>query len=135
MGIKHTSHARYELWYHAAWGTKYRKRVFTDSKTQQEVENILREIALQYDMEIEKVEVLSDHLHLSLSAPPRIAPSRAIQILKSVSTRILFQRYKFLKQFYWGGEIWIAGYFIRSVGVGLTKEQINQYIQEQAEEI
>lgn len=86
-------------------------------------------------MEREKVEVLSDHVHLSLSAPPRIAPSRAIQILKSVSTRTLFQRYKFLKQFYWGGEIWIAGYFIRSVGSGLTKEQVNKYIEEQAEEI
>lgn len=135
MGIKHTSHARYELWYHVAWGTKYRRRVFTDKKTKQEVENLLKEIALQYDMEIDKVEVLSDHLHMSLSAPPRIAPSKAIQIIKSVSTRILFQRYKFLKQFYWGGEIWIAGYFVRSVGPGLTKEQINRYIEEQSEEI
>ena len=135
MGIRHTSHARYELWYHVAWGTKYRKHVFTDPKTKEEVGDLLREIALQYDMEIEKIEVLSDHVHLSLSAPPRIAPSRAIQILKSVSTRRLFQRYKFLKQFYWGGEVWIAGYFIRSVGVGLTKEQVNKYIEEQAEEI
>ncbi len=133
--IRHTSHARYDLWYHVAWGTKYRKRIFKTEETKQEVENLLKEIALQYDMEIEKIEVLSDHVHLMLSAPPRIAPSRAIQIIKSVSTRMLFKRYKFLKQYYWGGEIWVAGYFIRSVGSGLTKEGINKYIAEQSEEI
>ena len=135
MGIKHTSHARYELWYHVAWGTKYRKRVFTDKVTQGEIEKLLREIALQYDMEIDRVEVLSDHIHMSISAPPRIAPSRAVQILKSVSTKLLFRKYKFLKGMYLGGEIWVAGYFIRSVGLGLTKEAINRYIDEQSEEI
>ena len=86
-------------------------------------------------MEIDKIEVLSDHVHMSVSAPPRIAPSRAIQILKSVSTRLLFKQYKFLKKYYWGGEVWVQGYFIRSVGPGLTKEQINKYIEEQSEEI
>lgn len=134
-GIRHTSHARYELWYHVAWGTKYCKRVFTEKKTQEEVANLLREIALQYDMEIDRVEVLSDHVHMSISAPPGIAPSRAVQILKSVSTKLLFRKYKFLKQYYWGGEVWITGYFMRSVGPGLTKEQINTYIDEQSEEI
>jgi len=135
MGIRHTSHARYELWYHVAWGTKYRKKVFTDKNTQVEVEDLLKEIALQYDMEIDKVEVLSDHIHMSLSAPPRMAPSRAIQIIKSVSTKMIFKRYKFLKGMYWGGEIWVAGYFIRSCGPGLTKEQVNSYIEGQSEEI
>lgn len=135
MGIKHTSHARYELWYHVAWGTKYRKRVFTDKVTQSEVEKLLREIALQYDMEIDRVEVLSDHVHMSVSAPPRIAPSRAVQIIKSISTKQMFKKYKFLKGMYWGGEVWVAGYFIRSVGPGLTKEAINRYIDEQSEEL
>lgn len=135
MGIKHTSHARYELWYHAVWGTKYRKRVFTDKVTQKEIENLFREIALHYDMEIDRVDVGVDHVHMSVSAPPRIAPSRAVQILKSVSTKHLFKKYKFLKGMYWGGEVWVAGYFIRSVGPGLTKEEINRYIDEQSEDI
>lgn len=135
MGITHTSHARYELWYHVAFSTKYRKKVFTDKKTKEEVENLFREIALQYDMKIDKVQAMSDHVHMSVSAPPRIAPSRAVQILKSVSTKMLFKNYKFLKKFYWGGEVWVSGYFIRSVGPGLTKEQINHYIEEQSEEI
>lgn len=30
MMIRHTAHARYEPWYHFAWSTKYRKKVWTD---------------------------------------------------------------------------------------------------------
>ena len=134
MGIKHTSHARYELWYHFAFGTKYRKRIFQDERIRQEVGLLFREIASHYDMEVGQIEVLSDHVHLLLSVPPRIAPSQAISILKSVSTKALFKRYKWLKNHYWGGEVWIAGYFVRSVGSGLTREAIEKYIKEQSDE-
>ncbi len=135
MGIIHTSHARFDLWYHVAFSTKYRKKIFTDSKTKEEVENMFREIALQYDLKIDKIQVMSDHVHMSVGALPRIAPSRCVQILKSVSTKLLFKQYKFLKKFFWGGEVWVQGYFVRSVDTGLTKEQINKYIDEQSEEI
>jgi len=85
-------------------------------------------------MEIGIIEVLSDHIHLTLSAPPRIAPSRAIQILKSLSTRYLFNLFPWLKQRYWGRKVWVAGYFIRSIGPHLTKERIEEYIKEQSED-
>ena len=135
MGVKHTSHARFELWYHLAFSTKYRKKIWTNEETKNSVSELFRTIARYYDMEIDKIEVLSDHVHMSVSAPPRIAPSRVAQILKSVSTRLLFKQYKWLRSQYWGGEIWVQGYFIRSVGPGLTKEQINKYIEEQSEEL
>ena len=106
-----------------------------DRKVQQEVKTLLREIAAAYDMRVDKGEVLTDHVHLLLTAPPRLAPSRAVQILKSVSTKKLFHQYRWLRKQYWGGEVWVQGYFVRSVGPSLTKEQIGRYIDEQAEEI
>lgn len=135
MSVKHTSHARFELWYHFAFSTKYRKRIWNNQQTKQEVAEIFRTIAQNYDMEIGAIEIMSDHAHMTVSAPPKIAPARAIQILKSVSTRLLFKQYKWLRSHYWGGEIWVQGYFVRSVGPGLTKEQIDKYILEQSEEI
>jgi len=135
MGIKKTSHARYELWYYLAFCTKYRKRVFNDKKTKEEVDLLFREIALHYDLEVGQVEVLSDHVHMTLTAPPRIAPAQAVAILKSVSTKLLFKRYRWLKNQYWGGEIWAGGYFVRSIGSGLTKDAIEKYIKEQSEQI
>lgn len=133
--IKHTSHARYALWYHCVWGTKYRKHIWKDLYTKNRIKIIFKMIASEYDMEIGEIEVLSDHIHLTLSAPPRIAPSHAIQILKSVSTKLLFEEFTWLRGQYWGGEIWVRGYFIRSFGVGITKAMIDKYIKEQDEEI
>ncbi|MCI5108578.1 MAG: IS200/IS605 family transposase [Candidatus Pacebacteria bacterium] len=132
--IRKTSHARYSLWYHLVWGTKYRKKIWKDKDTKNRVKEILRATALHHDIEIEEIEVLSDHVHMMASAPPRIAPSRIVQILKSISTKLLFEEFPWLKQYYWGGEIWVRGYFARSVGEGLTKAKIDRYIKEQSEE-
>ena len=136
MVIRHTSHARYDLWYHLVWATKYRRRVWTHEYGKKRVEQILKECAAQYDMKIDRIACLSDHVHMSISAPPRIAPFRMAQILKSVSTKLLIQEFPWLTtKFYWGKEIWAQGYFVRSVGPGLTKEQIDRYVLEQSEEV
>ena len=134
MEIRKTSHARYELWYHLAFSTKYRKQVFNDEKSKRDTEQLFREIAEHYDLEVGEIEVLSDHVHLTLTAPPRIAPAQAVAILKSVSTKMLFKKYRWLKKQYWGGEVWSGGYFVRSIGTGLTREAIEKYIKEQSEE-
>ena len=135
MVIRHTAHARFDLWYHLAWSTKYRKHIWVDEAKRESVKRLFRKIAGKYDMDIGVIELLSDHIHLTLTAPPRIAPGRAAQILKSVSTKAIFAWYPELRRTYWGGELWSAGYFVRSVGPGLTKEQVDKYILEQSEEI
>ena len=96
---------------------------------------MLQEIAAHYDLKIDKISCLSDHVHMSVSAPPRIAPARIAQILKSVSTKRLFEEFPWLYKQYWGKEIWASGYFVRTVGPGLTKEQIDQYVLAQEEEV
>ena len=135
MPIRHTSHARYDLWYHFAWSTKYRKKIWVDDQKRAAVKQLFRKIAEQYDMEVGTIALLSDHIHLTLTAPPRIAPAQAAWILKSVSTKALLNYYPELKRVYWGQQIWVQGYFVRSAGPGLTKEQIDHYIREQTEEV
>ena len=82
-------------------------------------------------MKLGEVECVVDHIHMTASAPPRIAPARIAQILKSVTTKLMFEEFPWLRREYWGGEIWVAGYFVRSVGPGVTKEQIERYVREQ----
>ena len=102
MTVKHTSHSRYDLWYHFAWSTKYRKRVWKDDAHRARVKAIFRMIAEHYDIEIGEIECLDDHIHLMASAPQRIAPARIAQVLKSVSTKLLFEEYPWLMKHYWG---------------------------------
>ena len=45
----------------------------------------------EYDMIIDTVEVVKDHVHIFLEAPPRLSPSRIVQMLKSISAREIFR--------------------------------------------
>jgi putative transposase len=132
MTTKRSSHSLYDLWYHFALCTKYRKHIWKTPYTQERVRELFRTIASHYDIELGVVECLPNHIHFTAAAPPRIAPARIIQILKSVSTKLLFEEFSWLEKEYWGGEIWVAGYFVRSIGPGLTKEQIERYVREQS---
>lgn len=128
--LKKTAHAVYDLWYHLAWATKYRKKVLKP-EIQRRTKELFRTIAAHHDSEIDSLEVHEDHVHLLVSAPPRLSPAKLVQVLKSYSTHALFREFPELRDKYWGGELWIAGYFIRSVGPNLTKEAIQKYIAEQ----
>ena len=92
------------------------------------LKEIFAGIAERYEMEIDTLEVMPDHVHLFLLAPPKYSASRVVQILKSVSAREVFRRYPWLREQLWGGKLWSDGYFVRSVGDEVTAEVIRRYI-------
>lgn len=95
------------------------------------LKEIFEEIAERYDFEIDTQEVMEDHVHIFLSAPPRYSPSQVVQILKSISARLVFQEFPEVKKRLWGGELWSDGFFVRSVGDKVTAEVIRNYIKYQ----
>jgi putative transposase len=97
MPYKASAHAVYDLKYHLVWAPKYRKDVLV-GEVAQTVEMLFRQIADAYEIEIDTMEVMADHVHLFLSAPPRYAPARIGQILKSISARELFARFPRLRR-------------------------------------
>jgi putative transposase len=89
--IKRTSHALYDLKCHVVWAPKHRKIVLTGdfAKT---LKLPFQELTDSYEFEVDRMEVNEDHVHLFFSAPPRYSPAQVVQILKSVSARMIFQR-------------------------------------------
>ncbi|MDR3295710.1 MAG: IS200/IS605 family transposase, partial [Clostridiales Family XIII bacterium] len=71
-----------------------------------------------------------DHIHLLLSCPPGIAPSKVVQYLKGRSSRLLQEEFSDLKKRYWGQHLWSRGYFCATVG-SVTEDMIKQYIENQ----
>lgn len=130
MVPKASAHAVYDLKYHFVWTPKYRKELLTGEVAEALVE-ILQRVAEAYDMEIDTMEVMEDHVHVFLSAPPRYSPARVMQIMKSISARELFARFPWVRRKLWGGEFWGDGYFVRSVGDQVTTEIIRRYIRYQ----
>ena len=130
MAYKASAHAVYDLQYHIVWTPKYRKAGLV-GEIAQAVQDLFDQIAEAYAMELDTMEVMEDHVHLFLSAPPRYAPARMVQILKSLAARALFARFPRWRRQLWGGQLWEDGYFVRSVGDAVTAEIIRRSIRYQ----
>ncbi len=126
--LRRSSHAVYDLKYHFVWIPKYRKRILTPEIADY-AKQVFRKTAEEYDMVIDTVEVVEDHVHIFLEAPPRLSPSRIVQILKSISARELFRQFPRLRRQLWGGKLWSRGYFVRAVGDEVTGDVIRRYIE------
>jgi putative transposase len=133
VGIRRTKHAVYELKYHLVWVPKYRARIL-GAEEKQYLKKLFEEIAEEYEFHIDTMEVMEDHVHVFIEAPPSYAPARVVQIMKSISAKELYKRYPELRKKMWSGAIWEEGYFVRSVGDVVTSDVIRRYINYQQNE-
>lgn len=131
--LRRTSHIVYELNYHVVWAPKYRKWLLV-GEIKKRLEELFHEVANEYGFEILEQSIEKNHAHVFVSVPPRIAPSRVVQILKSISGREIFREFPHLRRKLWGGELWEDGYFVRAVGDKLTTAEIGRYVRYQQHE-
>lgn len=128
--LKHTRTCVYNINYHIVWSVKYRRKVITP-----EVEAYMREVVGQIADEkgfaVERFESgQRDHVHLFVSAPPKLSPSLIVQYLKGISGRRIYLRFPELRDKLWKGELWNHSYFVETVG-DVSAETIKKYIERQ----
>ena len=87
---------------------------------------------LDDDIEVLKVNVQIDHVHLVAIVPPRLSVARAIQYMKSQSAKKLRERFEFIQKAIRRGGIWSRGYCISTVG--MKEETILRYVEHQEKE-
>ena len=133
MKLHRSSHSVFHCVYHLVWSTKYRKRVLTEDWQREHCEGLIRRAAQEYGMWIQSIEVDRDHVHLEIEIPPQRSVGSAVRILKSVSARLMFKRFPFLKKSLWAGELWGDGYFVRTVGDEVTAAMVRRYINAHAD--
>jgi len=98
------------------------------------LKEVFREIAEEYEFRIEAMEVMADHVHVFIEAPPSYSPSEIVQVLKSISAREVYKKFPKMRKLMWSGKIWNEGYYVRSVGDKVTSEVIKKYIRYQKHE-
>ena len=124
----------YNLNYHLIWRTKYRKKVL-QGQIESDLKKILYEVADEYGFTISHMEIgLDDHIHLLVSAPPKLSVTNIVRWLKGVSARKLFQLHPELKTSYWLSEgdrhLWAPSYFVESIG-STNEQAVAKYIDDQ----
>ena len=126
------AHCRYNLKYHIIWIPKYR-RSFLSGKIAVRTKEVLYEIARQYKFKIIALEVMPDHIHLLIEAPPKYAPSKIVGYLKGISSRKLRLEFaNLIKKHIWKeNTLWARGYYIASLADGVTTGIVKEYINNQ----
>ena len=121
--LRRAAHTVYTLHYHFVFTTKYRKPVL-GGDVGKSLRDVIRGICRSEDIEILEGHIRPDHVHLLVSAPPHLAPSRVMQAIKGKSSHHLLREYRHL---------WGRGYFVCSSG-NVTDEVIAEYIRVQGGE-
>src|ERR1700688_3439400 len=78
---RHSAHAVFDLKYHMIWCTKYRYKILR-GRVAERARDLIRQICQTRDVVIVRGAVSPDHIHLLLSAPPALAPSKLAQYIK-----------------------------------------------------
>ncbi len=123
------AHTKTDLKAHLIWIPKYRKRVLT-GQVAVRARDILRQIALEHELDVISGKIASDHVHMFIGHRPTQNISKIMQWLKGISSRILLSEFAHLRKQFWGRHLWARGYLAVSSG-NVTDEMIQQYIEDQ----
>lgn len=122
-------HTRYDCKVHLVWIPKYRKAALVGPVALR-VRDLIRQIAMERELEIISGKVARDHVHLFLSYRPHQDISTIVQWLKGTTSRILLQEFPHLRKQFWGRHLWARGYFAVTSG-NITDTMVQEYIAEQ----
>jgi len=128
------AHTRYSIQYHFVWIVKYRKNLLEPPDRQQTLRHIIKEIGERFGFVIDTLGTDGDHVHCFLRAAPRYSPSVIMNKVKSISAIQMFKVFPEIRKLLWGGEFWGDGYYVGTVGDGVTTDIIRKYIQNQGKE-
>jgi putative transposase len=118
------AHTKHDLKVHLVWVPKYRKKILTGPVAVR-VRDLIRQIAMEHDIQILNGKVSRDHIHVLISYYPHQAISKMVQWLKGTSSRVLLQEFPHLRKQLWGRHVWARGYLAASSGT-ITDQMIEQ---------
>ena len=120
---KSSRKAVYNLGYHLIWCPKYRRKILV-GKIAMRLKELLLEKAVNINAFIETMEVMPDHVHIFVKAPPTIPPNVIVQQLKRYTSHCLRDEFAQLKSQM--PTLWTRSYYCESVG-HISEATIKKY--------
>ena len=124
------AHTKYDCRYHFVWIPKYRKKILL-GVMKERLQILISDRSEELRVKILKASIEPDHVHLYVSVPPSISPSKYMNLIKGMTSAVLRKEFQEeLSHFYWKPVLWADGYFVATVGE-LTDQIIRDYIADQ----
>ena len=124
-------HTRWECKYHVVFIPKCRRKKLYE-QLRQHLGEVFRDLAQHRESRILEGHLMSDHVHMLISIPPKYAVSQVIGYLKGKSAIHLARVYGGRKRNFVGQHFWARGYFVSTVG--RDEATVRDYIRRQEEE-
>lgn len=122
------AHTKWVCKYHIVFTPKYRRKVIYH-ELRADIQQIIKDLCKWKGIEIVEGHMMSDHVHLLLSIPPKYSISQIMGYIKGKSAMMIFERHANLKYKYGNKHFWATGYYVSTVG--LNTATIQKYIREQ----
>ena len=125
------NHSRWECKYHIVFIPKYRKkRIFGSIKRY--LCEVFHRLARQKESLIEEGHLMSDHVHMMISIPPKYSVAQVVGFIKGKSAIHIAREFAGRKRNFVGQNFWARGYFVSTVG--RDEAVIREYIRHQEQE-
>ncbi len=121
------SHVRWDCKYHVVFIPKFRKKVMFGNR-RKAIGLIMRQLCDQRGVELVEGHLMSDHVHMCLSIPPKLSVAHTIGFLKGKSA-VRIHRELLKERRMSGLHFWAKGYCVSTVG--LDEQTVRQYIRNQ----
>ena len=125
------SHTKWDCKYHVVFIPKKRKKlIFGAIRKHRGV--VLHELAGQRGSKILEGHLMSDHVHICISIPPKYSVANVVGYIKGKSAISIARRFMGRNRNFAGENFWARGYFVSTVG--LDEEMVRAYIRQQEKE-
>ncbi len=131
MDYRYGSHTVFNIEYRSVWVTGYRYKVLHGDISLR-LRELIRQTCDAFEIRIISGVVSSDHVHISVSAPPAMAPSGIMRRIRGRTSVKLFGEFPHLKKRYRGRHFWGRGYF-RAASGQVTDDMIRNYLEHHSE--
>ena len=101
---------------HVQITTKYRYDMMRKEKIEVFCKVAIEEACKRHKIAVEIIKVMDEHVHLIADAPRTMSDAQLLQIIKGLSSYLLFRICPNLRKRYPKGHFWTEGYFCDGVG-------------------
>jgi putative transposase len=98
---RRSAHAVFDIKYHIVWTVKYRYKILR-GRLAERAGDLVRQTCEARGVVIVRGAVSPDHVHILVSAPPELSPSKLVQYIKGRSSRRLQEEFRELRKQFWG---------------------------------